>query len=378
MDHTITDQGSVLFGPDMRLGTHSIWEHQIQYLLRRPPGSHAGILSVIGHGNLTQNPYFVAWIGHSGELIRLHQEPVSARTYDCLLVEANGTCSMRELRFETRGRASDVAGWRAVDTSGQHLSNTVEGAFSGQRIVKNGQPLTRAQLAEQVLSGLYYDLRHVFRFPAVRQGGYWKDVGLEQFYDHGRLNRAAVAKALEGSPIVTRWRDLTDDQSSVRTAFVDKGFVEGFTDRGGFRFHGDYVEIFYLDALYCHNVIGLDAQGDLISMQVTGWSNNVGSSLYNLSRLAAQVFVDAILLDNGGDVFYFRNCDPNRYREIPFEYLDDPQWTLVPSCENRYALRATVLFVSDEPSMTDIQPFRPTLQANAGTEAQQSQGADAP
>ena len=83
------------------------------------------------------------------------------------------------------------------DKTGKQLSDNVEMAFSGQRIVKDGKPLTRDQLCEQVLSGLYYDLRHVFRFPAVKQGEYWKDVGLEQFYDHGCIRRSAVAKALE-------------------------------------------------------------------------------------------------------------------------------------------------------------------------------------
>jgi hypothetical protein len=232
--------------------------------------------------------------------------------------------------------------------------------FSGQRVVTDGRALSTEELNAQVHSGLFYDLRHVFRFPVIKSGGYWKDLGLEQFYDHGSISRATVARALEGKPITTRWRDLTSDRSVACRACQDKGFEESSeARRGTYQFDGDHIHITYLDGIYCHNLLGLDKDGNIMCMQVTGWSNNVGSTLTDLSMLAARVFKEAILLDNGGDVFFFANQHPDR-RVIPYdETPDGPESAWVKSCEKRYFIRSVIIFAGDAPAKREDIEFVP-------------------
>ncbi len=367
MDHIIGSRGQPLFGTQMRLGTVSVWEHQVRYLSQ--VGNDAKrIRAIVGNGNLTQNPFFVAWLGQDGLLIRLRHEPVTDRSYDCLVVGENGAVTVEIVRFEGAGSLEDEAGWRALDAlSGKPLPSSTQVALSGQRIVRDGRPILRQQLEEQVISGLFYDLRHVFRFPAVRSGSYWRDLGLEQFYDHGSINTDVVAKALKRLPITTRWRALTNDENSVRTALCDKGYREAPADDSGpgtYSFSSDFVHITFSDAIYCHNVLGIDQEGSLCSMQVTGWSNNVGATLEGLSKLAANVFQEALLLDNGGDVFYLVNHDPGE-KMIPYSRLANPDSTVVASCENRYFIRSVVLLTSGEVSNDgDIEVFKPSLAVN--------------
>jgi hypothetical protein len=216
--------------------------------------------------------------------------------------------------------------------------------------------MSRQEFSEQICSGLFYDLRHVFRFPAVPSGAYWRDLGLEQFYTQGSIDPEVVIKALNNSPITTRWKDLTDDETAVKKALADKGYQESDEGKPGtYRLYGSFVDIVFLDAIYCHDVIGIDKeQGNLCSMHVTGWSNNVGATLQGLSQLAANVFQDAILLNNGGDVFYLIN-DDLKEKMLPENKLDDPNWTVVASCENRYYTRGALLFITDHPPQDNAE-----------------------
>jgi len=298
-------------------------------------------------------------------MTRLADEPIDDRVYDCLVVPATRKSTIRKVRFTTEGSSSDECGWVAIDhQTDEALPASTRFALSGQRMVSDRQPLTEAELHRQILSGLYYDLRHAFRFPAVKAGNYWKDVGLAEFYSHGSIDRMVVEKVLAGGVIRTRWVDYTESEEGLRAGLEAKGCVESASgERGTYAIDGSYLEIVYLNGLYCHNLIGLDPDNNLVSMQVAGWSNNVGSSLLALSRLASQVYQDAILLDNGGDVFFLYNRDPDRHRVIPYEKRDDASWTVVKSCEDRYFIRSVLMFVTEhKPTGGEIQAFDPQLQ----------------
>ena len=346
----------------MRTGTISVWEHQVRHLSQRDEKQR--IISIIGNGNLTQNPYFVAWEGQDGLLTRLKHEPIKNRKYDCVVVDDNNNVTVKTLRFHSDSNISNEAGWQAINVATEKaLSDSTQVAFSGQRVVKDGQPMSRQELSEKIISGCFYDLRHVFRFPAVHSDAYWRDLALEQFYDHGLINTDTIIKALKGEPITTRWRDLTDNETYVRKALLDKGYQESDSGKPGtYSLDGSFVDIVFLDSIYCHNVVGIDKEkGNLCFMQVTGWSNNVGATLQGLSQLAANVFQDAILLNNGGDVFYLVNQDQNE-KMISYNKLDDPNWTVVASCENRYYIRAVLLLIADHPlKNNDIEVLKPNF-----------------
>jgi len=356
MDYIIGPRGERLFGADMRTGTISVWSHQEKYLSQKREGTQR-IAAIMGYGNLTQNPYFVAWFGTDGLLIRLKPEPISDRIYDCVVVDENHQVTLESLRFKRDSSIEAETGWQAINVAtDKFLPDSTQVAFSGQRIVKSGQAMSRQEFSEQICSGLFYDLRHVFRFPAVPSGAYWRDLGLEQFYTQGSIDPEVVIKALNNSPITTRWKDLTDDETAVRKALADKGYQESDEGKPGtYRLYGSFVDIVFLDAIYCHDVIGIDKeQGNLCSMHVTGWSNNVGATLQGLSQLAANVFQDAILLNNGGDVFYLINHDPKE-KMLPDNKLDNANWTVVASCENRYYTRGALLFITDHPPQDNAE-----------------------
>lgn len=365
LDRFIDCKGKKLFGADLRTGTISVWEHQIRYLLKKQ-SSNNKIISIITNGNLTQNSYFVAWFKQDGLLIRLKDEPVATQTYDCVVLDKDNKASIEKVRFQNQDFQAET-GWQAINAiTNKSLSPAVQFLFSGQRVVKNGQHISQQELATQIISGCYADLRHVFRFAAVPSGGYWLDLGLEQFYKNRKINVDTVMKALRYEPISVRWQDFCNDVDIVKKALADKGYQESNNDGipGTYYLSNNSVNIVFLEAIYCHNILGIDKQGDLCSMYVTGWSNNVGTTLIGLSQLAANVFQDAILLNNGGDVFYLTNYD-QKEQMIPYSKLPDPRWTIVESCEQRYCIRSVLLMTCDRfINGQDIQVLKPNFDLN--------------
>ncbi|KJH72458.1 hypothetical protein UH38_06740 [Aliterella atlantica CENA595] len=364
LDRFIDCKGKELFGADLRTGTISVWEHQIRYLLNKQ-SSNDKIISIITNGNLTQNSYFVAWFKQDGLLIRLKDEPIATQTYDCVVIDKDNKASIEQVRFQNQDIQSET-GWQAIyANTNKLLSPAVQFLFSGQRVVKNGQAISHQELATQIISGCYADLRHVFRFAAVPITSYWLDLGLEQFYSNRKINVDTVMKALRYEPISVRWRNYCDDVYIVKKALADKGYQESNNGVSGtYYLTTNSVNIVFLEAIYCHNILGIDKQGNLCSMYITGWSNNVGTTLAGLSQLAANVFQDAILLNNGGDVFYLTNYD-QKEQIIPYSKLSEPRWTIVESCEQRYYIRSVLLMTCDRSlNEQDIQVLKPNFDLN--------------
>lgn len=348
LDHIIDSRGKQLFGADLRTGTISVWEHQVRYLLNKQVSNNQ-IASVITNGNLTQNSYFIAWFKQDGLLIRLKDEPIATQDYDCVVIDEYNQATIEKLSFKNQDIQAEN-GWQAINTiTKKPLNPSVQFAFSGQRVVKNGQPISQQELETQIISGCYADLRHVFRFAAIPSAGYWLDLGLEQFYDYGKININTVIKALRHEPINIQWRDLCNDVNVIKKALADKGYQESNSGNPGtYYLSGSSVSIVFLQAIYCHSILGIDKQGELCSMYITGWSNNVGTTLQSLSQLAANLFQDAILVNNGGDVFQLVNYD-QKEQMIPYTKLQDPHWTVIESCDQGYYIRSVLLMTSDRP-----------------------------
>jgi hypothetical protein len=351
-DHVVGPDGRRRFGADMRRGTLSVWEHQE----RAARGRDERVVAAVGNGNLTQNPGFVAWLGsEQGLLVRVRGEPTSARTYDCVVLDG-GAVAVRPVRFRP-GEPGPLGerGWRADDADEDRPLPPSAVAFSGQRIVRGGRPVAASERAQQIQAGLYYDLRHVFRFPAVHANGLWRDVGLERFYDGASLDGAALGAIMSGQPLRTRWTDLGVHVSALEAALADKDYVPGDGRAPGtYRLDGEHLELALLEGIYPHNVFGLDRAGHPASLLVTGWSNNVGYTLAQLAEVAAAVFSEAVLLDNGGDVFFLQNHDRERALITPEIEQDGagrarirpaPGYSAYGFAEGRFALRSVVLFV---------------------------------
>ena len=361
LDRIIDSRGKQLFGADLRTGTISVWEHQVRYLLNTQNNNNQ-IISVITNGNLTQNSYFVAWVKQDGLLIRLKDEPIATQIYDCVVVDECNQASIEKISFKNQDIQAQT-GWQAINTvTNKPLNSSIQFAFSGQRVVKNGQPISPQELETQVIAGCYADLRHVFRFAAIPSAGYWLDLGIEQFYNNRKINIDTVIRALRHEPVNIQWRDLCNDENVIKKALADKGYQESNNGNpGSYYLSGSSVNIVFLPAIYCHSILGIDKQGELCSMYITGWSNNVGTTLQSLCQLAANIFQDAILVNNGGDVFSLVNYD-QKEQMIPYNKLQNPHWTVIESCEQRYYIRSVLLMTCDRPlNEGDIQVLQPNF-----------------
>lgn len=356
-DHVVSLDGTRLFGPDMRRGTITVWEHQVRALMAAPRPER--VVAVVGNGNLTQNPGFVAWVGaEAGLLVRVQGEPVLSRIYECVVLDDLGAVSIRRLRFEPGAGRDAVGGWLALDVDdGERPLSRDAVAFSGQRLVRAGRALDAHERRRQILDGLFYDLRHVFRFPAVHAGGLWRDVGLETLFAGGGLDGGMLAETLAGGPLRTRWAGFGVERGVLERALADKGYVPGDPDAGGrYRFDGDVLTFTPLPGIYPHNVFGVDQQGQPASLLVTGWSNNAGYTVDQLAEAAGRLFRDAVLLDNGGDVFLLENRDAGSLL-IPPALAWNGSGRLVPGplpgadvqgfAEGRFTLRSVLLFMED-------------------------------
>jgi len=173
----------------------------------------------------------------------------------------------------------------------------------------------------------------VFCFPAVKFGDFWLDVGLHGFYDsNGRVDPAAVAAAFADPVRVSKPR-------GVSMAETQKGVGDKATYTRLVRQRP--LTIGYGLGIYPFNLIGVK-DGCLVSVQITGWSNNSGTTLPGAAEIAAAFVDDAILLDEGGDVMYF---EAPAGGELTYRNVADRSTCVVASCENRYIIRGALCIV---------------------------------
>lgn len=139
-DRIVDFRGKQLFGANLRTGTISVWEHQVRYLLNRHSDN---IISIITNGNLTQNSYFIAWFKQDGLLIRLNDEPITTQSYDCVVIDESNRPSIEKISFQNKDTQAETS-WQAINTlTNKPLSASVQFLFSGQRVVKDGQSISR-------------------------------------------------------------------------------------------------------------------------------------------------------------------------------------------------------------------------------------------
>jgi hypothetical protein len=184
------------------------------------------------HGNL-------AWQRReTPRVFRIQEDPCNYPSYSCLTVWRDGRVSIEDLRFD-----------HAVDrihaaADGRDLSDEIEWATFGQRVLRNGRVAHVEDIADQ-----FYDIRHVLAF------------------DHHRAEGEQVRRAIyEGYPGAF--------SANVRRAWKDLGVPR---------------------ARYFHSAIGVSADA-LVVVQREGTVEAIGAEL---ARAGA---TDGVILENGGSV----------------------------------------------------------------------------
>jgi Phosphodiester glycosidase len=168
----------------------------------------------------------------------------------------------------------------------------------------------------------YADLRHLILPAYVEIGpGRRVDFGFDALVGDEALARDAVA----GRPVTLRLSALAPASDrvdadlvevpvaaeAVRSALRTKGYRESRRGaaRGTFRMAADHVEIAFLEGIYPHHALAVDAAGVVTSVLVTGRSNREGTTVRALAAALAKAgAVSAVLLDNGGDVGLLRRA----------------------------------------------------------------------
>lgn len=295
---------------------------------------------------------------------------------------------------------------------GEDVAGSIKYAVSGQRIVEAGLPLDFRRLRDMAEDGKFYDLNHVLGFawidtqPNPEWGNQWSDsivFGYRHFFadiaGRRQLDRSKIEAAMNGDEIcLSIGEEVWKIQCNYgnREAFLDKlrdtppapprvvGFM-GFTWRGyqqqqsppnGPGFYqfdqpAEVARVKFLPGVYRHNVIALTRKGLLLSIQILGTSLRCGITILGLSRLVADMkvigdasdrvetsrsngegdpVVDAIILDNGGDVLL--NYATMGKIERP---IREETWR-VKSEAGRQNLRALLMFVEEESNANRRRP----------------------
>jgi hypothetical protein len=192
----------------------------------------------ISNRNLGANHGNVAWQhGETPRLFHVQEDPVDYPSHTCLTAWRSGGISIEDLRFDGANgivRASD----------GRDLSDEIEWATFGQRVLHHGQVARIDDIAAQ-----FYDIRHVLAF------------------DHHRMQDAEIRHMI--------YRDYPRGfRENVLAAWRDVGIPR---------------------ARYFHSSIGLSADAVTI-LQQEGTVEEVGAAL------KAAGADEGIILDNGGSV----------------------------------------------------------------------------
>jgi hypothetical protein len=209
---------------------------------------HLGILDAAGNPkcravavsnrNLGANHGNIAWQRTATPAIfRIAEDPCSFAAYSCLTAWRDGTLSIEDVRF-------DFGAQRVYSVDGNDLSDEVEWATFGQRVLRGGLLTPIEEIIDQ-----FYDLRHVLAF--------------DHHKDHG-----------------VRVRDDSYRDYPVR---FRENALSAWRDAGVPR------------ARYFHNAIGFSREA-LIVVQREGTVEEIGAALCSAGA------DDGIILDNGGSV----------------------------------------------------------------------------
>lgn len=305
----LVDIGKAIFGADnIRKGVWTVEEHLLRYSSIHRDQS---ILGWVGNGNLLNNPHFVAFVRYSDREQLFHlksEEPLlkvrDGWRYSCLVVKREGyqaKVSIENLHFKYQKGLPRV--FSAIDET--DVTDEIEYATFGQRLIDNGQLLDVDQLCDMAKNEQFYDLRHLLLFGRLPFGEKrWMDAGLAAFWNQeGRLKDKELVAAIKGEPISLNVSQFSE--KDVVKALLDKGYKrsENVSKQGHFKLEKGELTIVFRYGIYPHNMIGIRKDGKLLSVVIRGLSNRVGVTIFGASKIMKMLGAeDALLIDNGGDV----------------------------------------------------------------------------
>lgn len=290
------------------------------------------IIGQQGCGDLSMNLWHVAFLNSpltqdgDSALIFLHGEPLSTRTYSCLVKWKPGTgltMTMEDLKFNSNGATVDDKVWARGGGQWQRCGNRIEFAVSAKRVIRDGRCVDVGRYTQQ-----YSDLRHLLQMPNLNPlgplggqgdrprfyfGGATSDdiwFGEAQLIDDVNLQRAAMC----GPVLLSRlYEGLGASVDQVKGAMKDGAYEEVVEpwlelERGQYRFVPEddtRVEVFYRRSCYGWSMVGLDEGGRVLCLACQGNPRaRTGHTLEAAARRLLDAGArDALLIDEGFDAF---------------------------------------------------------------------------
>ena len=333
-----------------RAGTWTIYHHLKHF--HDALGDRWTIVGAQSNGDLTMNPWHIAFVGHSHLHTRRREicglllvedhdlEPIDSRVYRCLVkwiapaAERLGlTYEFVDLRLKNDGVAFShpaeaenyghaFSGLPEYDLAQPlDLSRLVEFALAGKPIIERKQELPLHNVVDR-----FQDVRHIFNIPAVPAAhGMTVNLGEYQLFHYLNERRAALfAPILIDLNVPKRfeiqWLAMARELRTNRR--FENVEHHSPTQRGQFRWYpGDNrrprIEIFFQPAVYPFGALGVREHGasaderrtEVVSLSCGGLSGRVGNTLQGVSRMMYDFFRcgDAVILDEGLDVCLIDN-----------------------------------------------------------------------
>jgi hypothetical protein len=328
--------------------TIKILEEKIGILERRLDFAHAGpaytkefsevypdheLIGQQGCGDLTMNLWYVAYVNSklngrtmNKPLLYLQEEPVSERTYTCLVKwkKPYRVTIEEDVRFNVLSGAP----WQ-VQISGKRADDRIEFAVSGKQVIREGKLVDLRGVVHQ-----FADIRHLLQLPTINPKGelfpgdpgrprfyygrFWEDhvwFGEAQLLDDWNLQRAALV----GPVVLNRlYKGMGASKEQVEGAMQLAGYSSPRDPKslqeGEWRFipwDDNLVEVYFKRSRYPWGMIGVDRKQErILCLACNGHQGRTG---YTLEE-AVNLFIDqtrsqgieiwsALLMDEGNDVF---------------------------------------------------------------------------
>lgn len=333
-----------------RAGTWTIYHH-VKNFIEKTKGEWE-IRAVQSNGDLTMNPWHVAYVGRSPlsaernffcglytEGDEKTHEPIDRRTYRCLIKWTAEAAAIRGCRYEfgdvqirksgdlyvllpaIGSDMNEIAEAPRYDAQQRDISSLVEFALAGKPIIENHHELPLAHAVDR-----FQDVRHVFNVPRVSSLRGQITLGEYQLFHYINERRGALY-----TPIVVNLRP-PNGQYEIDSDVLDRelrGYQTIVFERtsdfparpGQFRFYPgdrDRLEIFLQHAIYPFGALGIgrpgaaDAPQQIVTLSCGGLSGRVGNTLQGVTRMMS-IFLrcsDAMILDEGLDVCMIVNASP--------------------------------------------------------------------
>lgn len=347
---------------EQRAGTWTIYHHLKEFIHKK--GEEWTIIGVQGCGDLTMNPWHIAFLGGNSYQEKLrnnlcamliddeYKEAIEKRVYRCL-VKWNEQATKRigdqyeflNLKFiDLHGSIaveiddSDIASQRKkqlkLSSETDSIAPYIEFAVAGKTIIEKGHQLPLVAVIDK-----FQDVRHIFSLPnEIRCSGSFrtqiiKKIHLGEYQLYGDLN--ARREALNGPIIIDL--DLHSNQSGPWLKF-DMETLKKDLETQNFKLvsecprevgecwiHNDTTfEIYFPKNVYPFGLLGMK-KNDLVCLSSSGLSGRIGNTLEGITRIMIDKFSceEAMVLDEGLDVFQIVNPMIEKENQSLFRYTNE-------------------------------------------------------